>query len=193
MALVALVVILVVPLPTASLHPGTPTEGPTSHSLVFRTDAPWVAIARAGAEPLETYSAFTVALGSPGSLLQLEGFGYYASPISEVSSLQLLGGPMDLAAIASGPISGWPIDSGGATLGVVHFHAPIKADWMTAMESLGLHVLRYMPQDAFIARGPPAAFQSIATVAAVDWSGPYAADWKLPRGIAAAGLSDVRI
>jgi hypothetical protein len=123
----------------------------------------------------------------------LEELGYYAIPISESSSLQMLGGPIDLAAIGSAPVAEWPVDSNGDTLGVVHFHAPIKAGWKQAVESLGLRVVRYVPQDAFVARGPASAFERMVGLPAVDWSGPYAPGWKFPRGTLGVGVSDVRI
>lgn len=193
MALFALVLVLVVSFPIASPHPPLAGATPTSRPIVFRTDAPPVAIEGAGADPFESYGAFTVARGPTGSLLRLEELGYYVIPISEGSSLQLLGGPMDLTAIPWPPTAEWPVDSDGATLGVVHFHSPIKADWKQAMEALGLRVLRYVPQDAYIARGPPAAFGRIASLPAVDWSGPYSSGWKLSQGTFGAGLSDLRI
>ena len=142
---------------------------------------------------LESYGAFAVARGGEGSLALLREQGRYVDPLEGSSTLQLLGGTVDLAALAPRPVAGWPINPSGATIGVVHFHAPIKAEWKDALQARGLQVLRYLPQDAFVVRGPSSAFERSSSLSYVDWVGPYAPSWKVRPDAPTDSFLDVRI
>ncbi|TLZ67110.1 MAG: hypothetical protein E6K12_04805 [Methanobacteriota archaeon] len=193
MALVALVFFLLVQVPTPNPRSAISGPLPATRVISFRTDASPEEIQAAGAELLESYGAFAVARGGEGSLALVKAQGRYANPLEGSSTLQLLGGIVDLATLAPRPASEWPIDSRGETVGVVHFHAPIKAEWKDALQALGLHVLRYLPQDAFVVRGHSTAFDRGSILPYVDWLGPYAPSWKVRPDIPTGSLLDVRI
>jgi len=166
---------------------------PALRTVTFRTDASVGEIQAAGAELLESYGAFAVARGGEGCLALLREQGRYADSLEGSSTLQLLGGTVDLAALAPRPVAGWPINPSGATIGVVHFHAPIKAEWKDALQARGLQVLRYLPQDAFVVRGPSSAFERSSSLSYVDWVGPYAPSWKVRPDAPTDSFLDVRI
>src|SRR2546421_12469110 len=193
MALVALVFFFLVQVPPPNPRSAISGPPPATRVISFRTDASPEEIQAAGAELLESYGAFAVARGGEGSLVLLKAQGRYANPLEGSSTLQLLGGIVDLATVAPLPASEWPIDSRGETVGVVHFHAPIKAEWKDALQALGLHVLRYLPQDASVVRGPSTAFDRVSILPYVDWLGPYAPSWKVRPDIPTGSLLDVRI
>src|SRR2546430_3498396 len=193
MALVALVFFLLVQVPTPNRRSAISGAPPVTRVISFRTDASPEEIQGAGAELVESYGALAVARGGEGSLALLKAQGRYANPLEVSSTLQLLGGIVDLATLAPRPASDWPIDSRGETVGVVHFHAPIKAEWKDALETRGLQVLRYLPQDAFVVRGSPIAFDRSSLLPFVDWVGPYAPSWKVRPDAPTATLQDARI
>jgi len=95
--------------------------------------------------------------------------------------------------LASRPPAPWSVDDRGMAVGVVHFRVPIKAEWKTDLESRGMDVLRYLPQDAFIVRGRPADLDGASSMPSVNWVGPYEAGWKVRPGTATQGLVDARI
>src|SRR5207249_7678221 len=121
----------------------------------------------------------------------LRSRGHYAEPMVGSSTLQLLGGPIDLGGSTMHPMAPSSTVSSDAAVGIVHFHGPIKMEWTQSLESLGLTILRYLPQDAFIVRGPSSAFAQVATLPAVDWTGPYVPQWKSRQDLPSVGIIDV--
>lgn len=167
--------------------------GPDLRLVTFRTDATDAEIGTAGAWVLESYGAFSIARGPEGSLRLLQDRGRYAESYASAGSLDLLGGRVDIATLVTRPSPAWSVDSRGASVGVVHFYAPIKPAWTEGLESRGLSILRYLPHDAFIVRGPPSEIEGVAALPTVDWVGPYAPAWKIRPGQSPDGLVDVRI
>src|SRR3989441_1675259 len=188
---VALLVIVQMPStgPEASAFGGTPG----GLLVTFRTDAAPPEIIANGAQILESYGSFAVARGGAGILSALRAAGHYAEPLQSPSDLELAGGPVDVAMLASRPPAPWSVDDRGVAVGVVHFGVPIKAEWKTDLESRGMDVLRYLPQDAFIVRGRPSDLEATSSLPSVNWVGPYEAAWKVRPGIATQGLLGVRI
>src|SRR5438128_4320760 len=187
----ALLIILQMPStgPESSPVGGTPGGLPVK----FRTDASAPEIIAAGAQILESYGSFAVARGAAGILSSLRAAGHYAEPLQSPSDLELAGGPVDVAMLASRPPAPWSVDDRGMAVGVVHFRVPIKAEWKTDLESRGMDVPRYLPQDAFIVRGRPADLDGASSMPSVNWVGPYEAGWKVRPGTATQGLVDARI
>src|SRR2546425_7316203 len=188
---VALLVIVQMPStgPEASAFGGTPG----GLLVTFRTDAAPPEIIANGAQILESYGSFAVARGGAGILSALRAAGHYAEPLQSPSDLELAGGPVDVAMLASRPPAPWSVDDRGMAVGVVHFRVPVKAEWKTDLESRGMDVLRYLPQDAFIVRGRPADLDGASSMPSVNWVGPYEAGWKVRPGTATQGLVDARI
>ena len=190
---VAIAFLLLGSIPAVGPRPSASDGVGNDPVLTFRTDASAAELVTAGATLLESYPAFSVAIGSAGSLTLLVNMGRYAAALEGRSTLDLLGGPQNVATLSRVPISAWPVDARGTSVGVVHFHAPIKEEWKQAVESRGLSVLRYLPHDAFIVRGPPSAFERLSSMATVDHVGAYAPGWKMRPGLPTAGVVDVRI
>src|SRR5690348_4716537 len=121
LGLVALVMVLLVQVPSPDPRSVPPGSSPTAPLTSFRTDASAAEVQASGAEILESYNAFIVARGDDRSLALLKAEGRYANPLEGSSTLQLLGGSVDVSALSLQPAAAWPIDPGGETVGVVHF------------------------------------------------------------------------
>lgn len=160
--------------------------------MAFRTDASPAEILASGAQLLESYAAYRIARGSPASLTALAVQGRYWSAMPQASFLELLGGPVDVRSLAAVPPA-WTLDEEGRAVGVVHFYAPIKSEWRDALQARNVEILRYLPQDAFIVRGPPSTIESCSSLPFVDWVGSYDPAWKVRSDPPAVGLQDVRI
>jgi len=193
MVVVGLVFVLLIQLPTQAPRASSSSPPSSVPFTSFRTDALNAEIRNAGAELVESYEAFAVARGSSEAIAFLRSRGRYAEPMVGSSTLQLLGGPIDLGGSTMHPMAPWSTVSSDAAVGIVHFHGPIKMEWTQSLESLGLTILRYLPQDAFIVRGPSSAFAQVATLPAVDWTGPYVPQWKSRQDLPTDGILDVRV
>ncbi len=147
-----------------------------------------------GAQLLQAYGAFSVARGPSSVLDTLAVEGAYVQAMPSARFLTLTSGNIDVRTLATSDASTWPLDPQGDAVGIVHFYAPITPDWQSALAARGLSVLLYVPTDALLVRGPPAAIASLNALPYVDYVGPYESAWKMPTGLAAAsGIQDVRI
>ena len=193
LATFVLALLVIVQMPSTGPEPSAVGGTPGGLLVTFRTDAAPPEIIATGAQILESYGSFAVARGGAGILSALRAAGHYAEPLQSPSDLELAGGPVDVAMLASRPPAPWSVDDRGMAVGIVHFRVPIKAEWKTDLESRGMDVLRYLPQDAFIVRGRPADLDGASSMPSVTWVGPYEAGWKVRPGTATQGLVDARI
>src|SRR2546426_531190 len=193
LATFVLALLVIVQMPSTGPEPSAVGGTPGGLPVTFRTDAAPREIIATGAQILESYGSFAVARGGAGILSALRAAGHYAEPLQSPSDLELAGGPVDVAMLASRPPAPWSVDDRGMAVGIVHFRVPIKAEWKTDLESRGMDVLRYLPQDAFIVRGRPAELDGASSMPSVNWVGPYEAGWKVRPGTATQGLVDARI
>lgn len=162
--------------------------------MTFRTDASAQEITAAGGQLLEDYGAFSVGRGPSSTLEALASQGQYAFAMPAAPFLHLVNGDVDVRTLAVPDASSWPTDGTGEAVGLVHFHAPIKGSWQTALEARGLKVLLYVPNDALLVRGPSAALSGLESLPSVDWTGSYEPSWKMPASlVSATGLQDLRI
>jgi subtilisin-like proprotein convertase family protein len=81
----------------------------------------------------------------------------------------------------------------GKRLRLVQFAGPIKPEWLKALESSGVQIVSYIPQNAYLVYGNAAAAGQMQSWArsngCVQWEGDYADDYKIhPR----ARLSDAK-
>src|SRR2546425_12598790 len=193
LATFVLALLVIVQMPSTGPEPSAVGGTPGGLLVTFRKDAAPPEIIATGAQILESYGSFAVARGGAGILSALRAAGHYAEPLQSPSDLELAGGLVDVAMLAPRPPAPWSVDDRGMAVGVVHFGVPIKAEWKTDLESRGMDVLRYLPQDAFIVRGRPADLDGASSMPSVNWVGPYEAGWKVRPDIATQGLLDVRI
>src|SRR3989454_527429 len=193
LATFVLALLVIMQMPSTGPEPSAVGGTPGGLLVTFRADAAPPEIIATGAQILESYGSFAVARGGAGILSALRAAGHYAEPLQSPSDLELAGGPVDVAMLASRPPAPWSVDDRGMAVGIVHFRVPIKAEWKTDLESRGMDVLRYLPQDAFIVRGRPADLDGASSMPSVNWVGPYEAGWKVRPGTATQGLVDARI
>lgn len=71
----------------------------------------------------------------------------------------------------------------GKRLHLVQFVGPIKPEWRHAIEQLGVTVVHYIPQNAYLVHGDNAALARLQAWGAasdfVQWEGSYADDYKI--------------
>src|SRR2546426_7693857 len=193
LATFVLALLVIVQMPSTGPEPSAVGGTPGGLPVTFRTDAAPREIIATGAQILESYGSFAVARGGAGILSALQAAGRYAARLQSPSDLELAGGPVDVAMLASRPPAPWSVDDQGMAVGVVHFGLPIKADWKTELESRGMDVLRYLPQDAFIVRGRPVDLNALPSFPYVDWVGPYESAWKVRPDTATQAILEVRV
>ena len=61
---------------------------------------------------------------------------------------------------------------------------PFHADWKRRLEDVGVHVLRYVPEDTFVTRMRGVSPASIEALPFVQWVGPYNPEYKVHRTLA---------
>ena len=71
----------------------------------------------------------------------------------------------------------------GRRLHLVQFVGPVKPEWRDALEQLGVTVVHYLPQNAYLVHGDNAVLAKLQAWAAtsdfVQWEGSYADDYKI--------------
>ena len=70
---------------------------------------------------------------------------------------------------------------------LVQFDGAVEAGWKTELHSLGVELLKYVPDDAFIAQFNSVPPEKIQGLSYIRWLGPYRADYKVHPRLAAAG------
>ncbi len=187
--------VLLVQLPSPAPQPAASSPLPvTGPQVTFRTDATAQAIEAVGGRLLESYGAFAIAQGPSGILDLLASRGHYAVALPSSPYLRLVNGDVDVRALADTATTAWTTDAMGQATGLVHFYAPIKPAWQSGLVSRGVRVLLYVPDDALLVQGSPAALSSLRALPVVDWVGSYEPSWKMPSGLAmSTGIQDVRI
>lgn len=75
---------------------------------------------------------------------------------------------------------------------LVQFTGPVQPEWRTAIAERGVRLLRYVPDDAFVANLDRVQLSDLESLAYVHWIGPYEPKHKvhpsLARHLSAAGL-----
>src|SRR5688572_17859214 len=70
---------------------------------------------------------------------------------------------------------------------LVQFTGPVRPEWRTAFNRIGVELLRYVPNNAFVVRAKGPALRLAAGMPFVRWTGPYRASHKIHRGLQAKG------
>jgi hypothetical protein len=87
---------------------------------------------------------------------------------------------------AAAKASAWALEKPSTGLFLVQFEGAVEPGWKAELRSIGVELLKYVPDDAFIARlenVPPARIQALAYV---RWVGLYLPDHKIHPRLAAA-------
>jgi len=71
----------------------------------------------------------------------------------------------------------------GRRLHLIHFAGPPKLEWRRELQALGLRIVNYIPQNAYLVYGDAPAIARAQNMAAsaphVQWDGPYLDDYKI--------------
>ncbi len=72
---------------------------------------------------------------------------------------------------------------------LVQFESPLAPAQRTALRGMGVELLKYVPDDAFIARFDQVAPNQVAALSYVRWVGPFSSDYKIHPTLASAARS----
>jgi hypothetical protein len=101
----------------------------------------------------------------------------------ESDFIELNAGPLDTRATEVVALRRTVAAFAGKKLHLVQFIGPIKPEWREAVETLGVTVVHYVPQNTYLVRGDHAAFAKLQawarTVDFVQWEGDYADGYKI--------------
>jgi len=78
------------------------------------------------------------------------------------------------------------IQSPTTGLFLVQFEGALQPAWRTALSAAGVRLLKYVPDDSFIARFDGASLSQVASLEYVRWVGPYRPEYKVHPRLAAA-------
>lgn len=178
LVVLVLAVLIALHLPSPLPPEDQASPPPAEDWISFRTDAPAGEIARAGGRVLEDYGAFSVAQGSQGTLAALATRGRWTEALTGASLVWLRGGTVDVRALQA-PTAAISSRAEAASIGVIHFYAPIKGAWRAELESIGIDILRFIPRNALLVRGAASAYEAARSLPYVDAVFPYDAAMKV--------------
>lgn len=102
------------------------------------------------------------------------------------SPLRLRSGEMDpLAGGKAVPAAAILALPDGSALRLVQFPGPIQATWRTALETAGLRVVAYIPENAYLVWGQAGQVEALAASVPLRWSGEYRPVYALHPALAA--------
>ena len=91
-------------------------------------------------------------------------------------------------AAALAPASGLAAQAPAAGLFLLQFEGTVTPGWQAELRTLGVELLKYVPDDAFIARFNQVPLDQVQALSFVRWVGAYRPDHKVhPRLAALAG------
>jgi len=186
-------VFLGIPFPSVGYETTLAVAGADPTFLTFRTDAPVERILAVGAMPVEAYDSFLITRGTAETIRTLRDAGFRADVLPDAGSIHLAAGTLDAGSLGKSSAP-WTRDARGFGIGIVHVYAPLKESWRVEWEARGVEILRYLPTNAFLVRGPVEALRGLSTLPYVDGLGPFDPAWKVRPGTPSLGdRVDVRI
>ncbi|MFL5347119.1 MAG: S8 family serine peptidase [Hyalangium sp.] len=102
----------------------------------------------------------------------------------DYNQILLNAGVIDTASAHGQSLRGIKQDATGKRLHIVQFNGPIKPEWVTELESTGVKVVTYIPNNAYIVYGDAQAMTGLqrevtAANSFIQWDGAYLDDYKL--------------
>ena len=143
----------------------------------------------ASVQVLADYGAFQLVQVDDKALASLpEG----AELRDEFNDILLNAGTIDTASAHGQSLRGMKLQASGKRFHLVQFSGPIQPEWYKQLESTGVQVVSYIPNNAYLVYGDATALsaldQQISTKAAgaIQWNGEYLNDFKLNPSIQTA-------
>ncbi|MFE8599426.1 S8 family serine peptidase [Archangium violaceum] len=171
---------------------GSAKEPSTQQSAGFRFDPSLhkVQISAEKAAALEAQGASVLADYGSYKLLQVDDATLKRLPALKDAELRddynhilLNSGVIDTMTEHGQSLRGMSKAAVGKRFHIVQFAGPVQPAWFKALEATGVKVVTYIPNNAYLVYGNPAAMNSLAkhtdTTAIIQWDGEYLADFKL--------------
>jgi len=170
----AVLATLVVLTLVAGAAPGSASGGAGRPCLVYG-DA-------SGLDVIEDYGAFSLVNIGPGDVVPE---GSEVEPLDDATMIYLDAIEFDTSEGA--PVPGADLRGGGRYF-LVQFVGPIKASWLSTLESLGAEILDYVPNYAFVTRMDAPTALKVEAWDRVRWVGLYHPAYRIdPRALEGNG------
>ncbi len=192
--LIVLALLLGTALPAFATQPAGASLAARKLMVDARDRATLDELARSGARLLADYGAFSLwsVHDAPGARLLNRSS---VAARDDLDTIALRGGRViDTRAGAPAPqaeLSQAPAD--GSRLWMVQFVGPVKDAWLEDVRSLGLEIVQYMPNNAYVVWGDTAGLERFATLAAtspvVQWTGAYQPSYRLEPSLQGAAAT----
>ena len=115
-----------------------------------------------------------------------------ARVVDENNVIQLNAGAIDTRnekAMASAAV-----ETSGKQMRLIQFAGPIRPEWYNALVATGVHVVTYIPSNAYLVYGPAKTLQAVHQLASdksmAQWEGEYTAAYRLDPAVIAAPATD---
>ena len=119
-------------------------------------------------------------------LLALLGSTTQAKPIRLRNETIVTESPASVAAQAPAQAQSAPAQSPAAGLFLIQLESALTPAWQTELRSFGVELLKYVPDDAFVAKFNNVPPGKVRALSYVRWVGPYRSDHKIHPRLAAA-------
>ncbi|HLA46951.1 MAG TPA: S8 family serine peptidase [Thermoplasmata archaeon] len=173
---IAVIVAVLLAVPAAYILSQGDQGGPAIVALV-RATVPEITDATSGVEVVEPYDAFVLIRAPADRLRQLTGRGIVVEPQDSAYWITLKSIQFDVRQGEPALPEEFRSDAGDHYL--VHFIGPIKANWITELQTLGVSVLHSVPTHAFLVAMDERTRETVRGLRFVDWVGPYHPGYKL--------------
>ena len=114
-----------------------------------------------------------------------------AQIVDENNLVLLNSGAIDTTTPAAQAMRSASSSGSGKQMRLVQFAGPIRPEWYKALGNTGVRIVTYIPNNAYLVYGGPAALQSVqalaSTQATVQWDAPYSSLHRLARNIGGSG------
>ncbi|QRO02839.1 S8 family serine peptidase [Archangium violaceum] len=139
-----------------------------------------------GARVLGDYGSFKLLQVDDATLESLS-----AAPGVEVrddyNRILLNAGELDTTSTRAMSLRGMKKTVAGKGLHIVHFAGPVRPEWYEALKATGVRVVTYLPNNAYLVYGDPAAMgtleRHLTASPAIQWDGEYLDEYKLSPSI----------
>ncbi|HYH96570.1 MAG TPA: hypothetical protein VD972_11400, partial [Hyalangium sp.] len=168
------------PAPQPQQHEGARTELTAHKVQLSAKEALQLEKSGANVQVLSDYGTY--------KLLQVDDKALAALPEGaelrdDYNDILLNAGTIDTASQHGRSLRGMKQQAGGKRFHLVQFSGPIKPEWHKELEATGVHIVTYIPNNAYLVYGGEEVLarlqQHVTTTAAIQWAGDYLDDYKL--------------
>jgi len=160
---------------------GSYRHDPSLHKVQISAEKA-AALEAQGATVLADYGSFKLLQVDDATIKRLPALKD-AELRDEYNHILLNAGVIDTLSEHAQSLRGMRKTSVGKRFHIVQFAGPVQPEWYKALEATGVKVVTYIPNNAYLVYGDPAAMTSLQkhtdSAPLIQWDGEYLADYKL--------------